>query len=144
MSEGGCKLEAIRVGFLEQAVEDLAGGAQLLLHGLFVVVGPRPFDRLQGRLRPARCRREGQADGEGRGGRHYGRLGPRAAGCLPRHGHGVPPEVDGEPCPRTRVTYLPALSTSKTSVDPSGQRAISVGGPAGPATTITRGSLADA
>ena len=103
--EGGRELKAIRTGLLEQTVERIAGGSQLFLDGLLVVVGTRPVERKKLWLGVARSRCEQERGGKNRGDDPCGGgpVAPRAAGRRRRR-HGVASAVAGEPSPRTRVT----------------------------------------
>ena len=103
--EGGRELKAIRTRLLEQTVERIAGGAQLFLDGLLVVVGTRPVERKKLWLGVARSRCEHERGGKGSGDdpRGGGPVAPQAAGRRCRR-HGVASAVAGEPSPRTRVT----------------------------------------
>ena len=105
MPEGGGELKAIRTRLLEQTVERIAGGTQLFLDGLLVVVRTRPVERLELRLGVARSRWKQERGSKNRGNEPSGG-GPVTPGVAgrPLRSHGVASAVTGEPAPRTRVT----------------------------------------
>ena len=90
------KLGPIRVRSSELLVESRLRRRQLILHRLLVVVHPRTLDRLQGRLRVARGRRESQRDSQSAAQKRCPtRFGVQGAGLASR--------AAALPLPRTRV-----------------------------------------